>query len=322
MTLEFDYFRRRPAMRGATTVLATLIGAAWLAGAPANAQEKAAPSDVTVDYGVLDRLGSSNGESAPLPAPAEKPVSHVVAPGSSSGLSTLGGPTPPNVVPEGTSLAVPTSPMETTSLGDVAVPAPGGTTTDLSPGGAVASTEPLPPPPTPPGEAAAPTATAASESAPTATAPSETAPTTAAASETAPTATAPTAPTQSASVEPAAGTQPPPDAADQSTLIDGQLRIPYDSGSRGIPDAAKGKIDALIEKLHGEPSLRLQVLAYADGDSDEVTRARGLSLSRALAMRSYLVEHGIDMMRMDVRALGNTAQEEPADRVDLIPVPQ
>jgi outer membrane protein OmpA-like peptidoglycan-associated protein len=291
-------------MRGATTVLATLIGAAWLAGAPANAQEKAAPSDVTVDYGVLDRLGTSNGESAPLPAPAEKPVSHVVAPGSSSGLSTLGGPTPPNVVPEGTSLAVPTTPMEATSLGDVAVPPPGGTTTDLSPGGAVASTEPLPPPPTPPGEAAPPTATAASESAPTTAAPSE------------------TAPTQSASVEPAAGTQPPPDAADQSTLIDGQLRIPYDRGSRDIPDAAKGKIDALIEKLHGEPSLRLQVLAYADGDSDEVTRARGLSLSRALAMRGYLVEHGIDMMRMDVRALGNTAQEEPADRVDLIPVPQ
>jgi outer membrane protein OmpA-like peptidoglycan-associated protein len=303
MIREFDYYRRGPSMRGAATVLATLMGvAAWLAGAPVLAQEKAAPQNVTVDYGVLDRLGTSNSEAAPLPPPAEKPVSHVVTSGSSSSLSPLGGPTPPDVVPEGTALSVPTTPMEATTLGDAAVPSPGGTTTDLSPGGAVGGSEPLPPPPTPAGEPAAASADTAG-TAPAAAGPSG------------------TPPTQSASVEPAAGTQPP-DAADQSTLIDGQLRIPYDRGTRGIPEAAMGKIDALIEKLHGEPSMRLQVLAYAEGDSDEVTRSRGLSLSRALAMRSYLVEHGIDMTRMDVRALGNTAQEEPADRVDLIPVPQ
>jgi outer membrane protein OmpA-like peptidoglycan-associated protein len=194
--------------------------------------------------------------------------------------------------------------MEATTLGDAAVPPPGGTTTDLSPGRAVGGSEPLPPPPTPAGEPAAVAST--DTTAPTAT----------------PTAPSETQPTQSAAVEPAAGTVTSSDPVDQSKLVEGQLRIPYDSGTRGVPEAAKSKIDALIEKLHGEPALRLQVLAYADGDSDEITRARGLSLSRALAMRSYLVEHGIDMTRMDVRALGNTAQEEPADRVDLIPVPQ
>jgi outer membrane protein OmpA-like peptidoglycan-associated protein len=312
MIREFDYYRRGPSMRGMATALATLMGVAWLAGAPALAQEKAAPQNVTVDYGVLDRLSSSSGENAPLPAPAEKPVSHVVTAGSSSSFSSLGAPTPPDVVPEGTVLAAPTTPMEATTLGDAAVPPPGGATADLSPGGAVGGSEPLPPPPTPAGEPAATTA-------PMPTTEAATAPATTTAPAPAPSVTPPT---QSASVEPAAGTQPPPDAADQATLIDGQLRIPYDHGTRGIPEAAMGKIDALIEKLHGEPSLRLQVLAYADGDSDEVTRARGLSLSRALAMRAYLVEHGIDMTRMDVRALGNTAQEEPADRVDLIPVPQ
>jgi outer membrane protein OmpA-like peptidoglycan-associated protein len=303
MIREFDYFRRGPSMRGMATALATLMGVAWLAGAPALAQEKAAPENVTVDYGVLDRLGSNGGEAAPLPAPAEKPVSHVVTAGSSASLGSLGAPTPPDVVPEGTVLSAPTTPMEATTLGDAAVLPPGGTTTDLSPGGAVGSSEPLPPPPTPAGE---PAVASTDTTAPAAT----------------PTAPSATAPTQSAAVEPAAGTATSPDAIDQSKLVEGQLRIPYDSGTRGIPEAAKSKIDALIEKLHGEPSLRLQVLAYADGDSDEVTRARGLSLSRALAMRSYLVEHGIDMTRMDVRALGNTAQEEPADRVDLIPVPQ
>ena len=39
-------------------------------------------------------------------------------------------------------------------------------------------------------------------------------------------------------------------------------------------------------------------------------------------MRNFLTENGLDLSRMDVRALGNTAQEDPADRVDLIPLAQ
>jgi outer membrane protein OmpA-like peptidoglycan-associated protein len=64
------------------------------------------------------------------------------------------------------------------------------------------------------------------------------------------------------------------------------------------------------------------VLAYAAGDEDQSSHARGVSLARALAVRDYLSDQGIGMDRLDIRALGNTAQEEPADRVDLIPLAQ
>jgi outer membrane protein OmpA-like peptidoglycan-associated protein len=42
-----------------------------------------------------------------------------------------------------------------------------------------------------------------------------------------------------------------------------------------------------------------------------------MSLSRALSVRSYLIEIGIDTGRIDVRALGNTAPSAPLDRVDV-----
>ena len=66
--------------------------------------------------------------------------------------------------------------------------------------------------------------------------------------------------------------------------------------------------------------LRLQILAYAGGDDDAATHARGVSLARALAMRDYLTAEGITVERMEIKALGNAAQEEPADRIDLVPL--
>ena len=104
--------------------------------------------------------------------------------------------------------------------------------------------------------------------------------------------------------------------------IEGMVRIPYEPDSPAIPEPAKSELDALVERLNADYLLRVQVLAYAAGDEDQSTHARGISLARALAMRDYLVDQGLGMDRMDIRALGNTAQEEPGDRVDLIPLAQ
>jgi hypothetical protein len=105
-------------------------------------------------------------------------------------------------------------------------------------------------------------------------------------------------------------------------LLEGQLRIPFEEESKIIPETVKGQIVGLIERMNGDYGLTLQVLAYASGDDDEVGHARGVSLARALEMRNFLTENGLDLSRMEVRALGNTAQEDPADRVDLIPLVQ
>jgi len=58
-------------------------------------------------------------------------------------------------------------------------------------------------------------------------------------------------------------------------------------------------------------------MAYAGGGGD-ASKARRLSLSRALAVRTYLIEQGIGSTRIDVRALGNAAEGGPPDRVDLL----
>jgi outer membrane protein OmpA-like peptidoglycan-associated protein len=129
-------------------------------------------------------------------------------------------------------------------------------------------------------------------------------------------------PTDAAGTEAAAMTVAAEPQTAARAPIDGMVRIPYAPESAAVPEPAMAELDALVERLDDDYLLRLQVLAYAGGDEDQSTHARGVSLARALAIRDYLSGQGIAVDRMDIRALGNTAQEEPADRVDLIPLAQ
>ena len=92
--------------------------------------------------------------------------------------------------------------------------------------------------------------------------------------------------------------------------------------SADIPDSVKGQLDTLAQKMASDDNMRIQLLAYASGTADEASRARRMSLSRALSVRSYLIKQGVRSTRMDVRALGNNVQGSPADRVDIIPKAQ
>jgi len=96
------------------------------------------------------------------------------------------------------------------------------------------------------------------------------------------------------------------------------VRVPFEANQSALPASATGGLDALIAKLRKDDSLRVQLLAYADGDEDNANKARRLSLSRALAVRAYLIDKQIQSTRMDVRALGNRTKEAPKDRVDVV----
>jgi outer membrane protein OmpA-like peptidoglycan-associated protein len=93
----------------------------------------------------------------------------------------------------------------------------------------------------------------------------------------------------------------------------------FPAGSAEIPDTALAALDAVAARMSVDDKLRLQVIAYASGAPEDASRARRLSLSRALAVRSYLIKRGVPSTRMEVRALGNGVSGEPADRVDIIP---
>lgn len=98
----------------------------------------------------------------------------------------------------------------------------------------------------------------------------------------------------------------------------GMTRIVFETGSAKVPASADPMLDELASELNANDALRVQLMAYADGDNDAANPARRLSLSRALAVRTALIEKGVRSTRMDVRALGNKYADGPADRVDAV----
>jgi outer membrane protein OmpA-like peptidoglycan-associated protein len=96
-----------------------------------------------------------------------------------------------------------------------------------------------------------------------------------------------------------------------------ELRVPFAQNQTKLPTSAKKLLVSLAESLKGTVNKRLQLMAYAGGPSLSSSHARRMSLSRALAIRSFLIENGVRSTRIDVRALGNKTTEKPLNRVDL-----
>jgi outer membrane protein OmpA-like peptidoglycan-associated protein len=114
-------------------------------------------------------------------------------------------------------------------------------------------------------------------------------------------------------VEPQTAALPPASALAE------QIRVLFQEDSVELDDDAQRKLSAVATALTEAPTVRIQLLAYAMASSDGSSRARRLSLSRALAVRAYLIEKGVRSTRMDVRALGDKYGDGPADRVDIRP---
>jgi outer membrane protein OmpA-like peptidoglycan-associated protein len=67
-----------------------------------------------------------------------------------------------------------------------------------------------------------------------------------------------------------------------------------------------------------DPALRLRIEGFATGGDDAGAEARRVSLSRALVVRSFLMDQGIPSTRMDVYARGLGAPDSPpGNRVDV-----
>ncbi len=106
------------------------------------------------------------------------------------------------------------------------------------------------------------------------------------------------------------GTPPPTE--------EGALRIIFAGDGVDLPVDAKKNLDAIATQLAADEALRAQVKAYAAGSTTTDSAARRLSLSRALAVRGYLIEQGVRSTRIDVRALGNKSTDGPRERVDVV----
>jgi len=113
----------------------------------------------------------------------------------------------------------------------------------------------------------------------------------------------------------AARPAPPPPASPKETAT--SKRILFQPNATDLPAGAEGELNAIVAAANGEPNSHVHMTAYASGDADGGNQARRTSLSRALAVRAYLIQQGLPSGRIEVRALGNRSEGGPGDRVDL-----
>lgn len=96
------------------------------------------------------------------------------------------------------------------------------------------------------------------------------------------------------------------------------LSLEFTGNGSDLSSQAEAQLKNIVKQMQQMGENRLQVRAYATGEDGSKSSARRISLSRALAVRSYLMDAGIKPTRVDVRALGTETDRSPLDRVDLI----
>ncbi|MBL8688253.1 MAG: OmpA family protein [Rhodospirillaceae bacterium] len=293
----------------ADTLRARCLGLALtgliLAGADASAQVVVGGggASVTVDLGVLDSLGPA-------------PTLPAMLKGRGSQRISLRPPVP-------TSQARPAAARPASVREEPPKPAAPAPTMAAAPAPAPAAPTPISPPPPPAPAAAAPPPPPAPAPAPAAAPP----PTAPAAPPPPPRVAAAPPPAAAPAPAPAAAPPPPPPAQTAArppaalppaAIAGAGPRLVFGAGSAELPAGADATLKDMAQRMNADESLRLQVVAYAEGTADQASQARRLSLSRALTVRSYLISQGVRSTRIDVRALGARASDGPADRVDLL----
>jgi len=129
------------------------------------------------------------------------------------------------------------------------------------------------------------------------------------------------APAASAGPGPVALTAQQPSSSETASIAGGQealSTIAFDKESARLPDTARDTLAHLASRMTEDATLEVQLLAYAAGDEESASKARRLSLSRALAVRSFLIDQGVRSTRIEVRALGNKVPQGAPDRVDIV----
>ena len=124
-----------------------------------------------------------------------------------------------------------------------------------------------------------------------------------------------------AAIEPAASDasaeipRPPP----QEKYEEDYVSLKFAPGASEPDEKITAQIqNDILSQLQDNPGWRVQIQAFASPAGAGVSNARRISLSRALAIRSWLMDKGIEASRMDVRALGAESDRQPLDRVDLV----
>ena len=109
---------------------------------------------------------------------------------------------------------------------------------------------------------------------------------------------------------------PPP--APTPPAVPNEYTIAFKIGASDVSSEATVTLKSMAARINKDPSLRVQLLAFASDAEKSVSRSRRLSLERAVNVRKQLLNAGVDSTRIEVRALGEQSGGGEADRVDVI----
>ena len=102
------------------------------------------------------------------------------------------------------------------------------------------------------------------------------------------------------------------------SLNDEPISITFGVDETDLPSSADSTLVPLAERMQSNQNVRVQLLAYASKANGSVSSVRRKSLSRALSVRKFLMDRGIQSTRIEVRALGDKNEGGAPDRIDAI----
>jgi peptidoglycan-associated lipoprotein len=98
----------------------------------------------------------------------------------------------------------------------------------------------------------------------------------------------------------------------------GPVRITFETNSSSLTTEAQAMLDTFVTTLKANATVRALLKAYSSTGTS-VSETRRLSLRRGMTVRLYLIDRGIPPTRIDLQALGNSPDNGPGDRVDVMP---
>lgn len=106
--------------------------------------------------------------------------------------------------------------------------------------------------------------------------------------------------------------------ADNPAEDDAPFSITFGMEETDLPATATQGLSDLAEQMKADDSLRVQLMAYASSADSSPSSVRRKSLSRALSVREFLMDQGVQSTRIEVRALGDKSEGGAPDRVDAV----
>jgi outer membrane protein OmpA-like peptidoglycan-associated protein len=113
--------------------------------------------------------------------------------------------------------------------------------------------------------------------------------------------------------------QPPkaaPQAAKPAKAFSGRsVTVLFEAAQDTLSDSARQRLDQ-IAASSGDRQ-RLELMAYAGTEKESASATHRLALKRAIAVRGYLMDKGMDGTRIAVRPQGPAQKDDAPERVDI-----